>query len=67
MIVNATTDMTRAMSKGVMQADGAIAAEPVMDVAAVAEAVLYMAGLSLDANVQFMTVMATKMPFIGRG
>ena len=50
-----------------MQADGSIAAEPVMDVAAVADAVLYMAGLPLDANVQFMTVMATKMPFIGRG
>ena len=66
-IGNAGTDMTRAMSKGVMQADGSIAAEPVMDVAAVADAVLYMAGLSLDANVQFMTVMATKMPFIGRG
>ncbi len=66
-IGNAGTEMTRAMSKGVMQADGSIAAEPVMDVAAVADAVLYMAGLSLDANVQFMTVMATKMPFIGRG
>jgi NAD(P)-dependent dehydrogenase (short-subunit alcohol dehydrogenase family) len=66
-IGNAGTEMTRAMSKGVMQADGAIAAEPVMDVAAVADAVLYMAGLPLEANVQFMTVMATKMPFIGRG
>ena len=66
-IGNAGTEMTRAMSKGVMQADGAIAAEPVMDVAAVADAVLYMAGLPIDANVQFMTVMATKMPFIGRG
>jgi NAD(P)-dependent dehydrogenase (short-subunit alcohol dehydrogenase family) len=66
-IGNAGTEMTRAMSQGVMQADGAIAAEPVMDVSAVADAVLYMAGLSLDANVQFMTVMATKMPFIGRG
>jgi len=66
-IGNAGTDMTRAMSQGVMQADGSIAAEPVMDVAAVAEAVLYMAGLPLEANVQFMTVMATKMPFIGRG
>jgi NAD(P)-dependent dehydrogenase (short-subunit alcohol dehydrogenase family) len=66
-IGNAGTEMTRAMSKGVMQADGSIAAEPVMDVAAVADAVLYMAGLPLDANVQFMTVMATGMPFIGRG
>jgi len=66
-IGNAGTEMTRAMSKGVMQADGSIAAEPVMDVAAVADAVLYMAGLPLEANVQFMTVMATDMPFIGRG
>ena len=55
------------MSKGVMQADGGIAAEPVMDVSAVANAVVYMAGLPPEANVQFMTVMATKMPFIGRG
>jgi NAD(P)-dependent dehydrogenase (short-subunit alcohol dehydrogenase family) len=66
-IGNAGTEMTRAMSKGVMQADGSIAAEAVMDVAAVADAVLYMAGLPLEANVQFMTIMATKMPFIGRG
>jgi NAD(P)-dependent dehydrogenase (short-subunit alcohol dehydrogenase family) len=66
-IGNAGTEMTRAMSQGVMQADGSVAAEPVMDVAAVADAVLYMAGLPLEANVQFMTVMATKMPFIGRG
>ncbi|MFI4965858.1 MAG: SDR family oxidoreductase [Caulobacterales bacterium] len=66
-IGNAGTDMTRAMSRGVLQADGSIAAEPVMDVSAVASAVLYMAGLPLDANVQFMTVMATAMPFIGRG
>ncbi len=66
-IGNAGTDMTRAMSQGVMQADGSIAAEPVMDVQAVADAVLYMAGLPLEANVQFMTVMATDMPFIGRG
>ena len=66
-IGNAGTEMTRAMSKGVMQADGSIAAEAVMDVSAVADAVLYMAGLPLDANVQFMTVMATEMPFIGRG
>ena len=66
-IGNAGTEMTRAMSKGVMQADGSVAAEPVMDVTAVADAVVYMAGLPLEANVQFMTVMATKMPFIGRG
>ncbi len=66
-IGNAGTEMTRAMSKGVMQADGSMAAEPVMDVGAVADAVLYMAGLPLEANVQFMTVMATEMPFIGRG
>jgi NAD(P)-dependent dehydrogenase (short-subunit alcohol dehydrogenase family) len=66
-IGNAGTDMTRAMGKGVMQADGTIAPEPVMDVSAVAEAVLYMASLPLEANVQFMTVMATDMPFIGRG
>ena len=66
-IGNAATDMTRALSQGVTQANGAVAVEPTMDVAAVAEAVLYMAGLPPEANVQFMTVMATKMPFIGRG
>ncbi len=66
-IGNAGTEMTRAMSKGVLQADGSVAAEPVMDVSAVADAVLYMAGLPLAANVQFMTVMASDMPFIGRG
>ncbi|THD57611.1 SDR family oxidoreductase [Phenylobacterium sp.] len=66
-IGNAATEMTQRMSQGVMQANGAIAVEPTMDVAAVADAVLYMAGLPLEANVQFMTVMATKMPFIGRG
>ncbi|WP_334164893.1 SDR family oxidoreductase [Phenylobacterium sp.] len=66
-IGNAGTDMTRAMARGVLQADGSIAPEPVMDVKAVADAVLYMAGLPLEANVQFMTVMATKMPFVGRG
>jgi hypothetical protein len=55
------------MAKGVPQANGAIAVEPLMDVAHVAKAVLYMASLPLEANVQFMTVMATKMPFIGRG
>ena len=66
-IGNAATDMVKAMSRGVMQAHGEIAVEPVMDVAHVAEAVLFMAGLPLDANVQFLTVNATKMPFIGRG
>ncbi len=66
-IGNAETLMTQAIAKGVPQADGSLKPEPVMDVAAVADAVLYMAGLPLSANVQFMTVMATKMPFIGRG
>ncbi len=66
-IGNAATEMTQRMSAGVLQANGAIAPEPVMDVKAVADAVLYMAGLPLAANVQFMTVMATNMPFIGRG
>ncbi len=59
--------MTERMSGGVPQADGSLAAEPTMDVAHVGRAVAYMASLPLDANVQFMTVMATKMPFIGRG
>jgi NAD(P)-dependent dehydrogenase (short-subunit alcohol dehydrogenase family) len=66
-IGNAATAMTEAMTRGVLQADGSTAVEPVMDAAHVAEAVLYMAGLPLDANVQFLTVMATKMPLIGRG
>jgi NAD(P)-dependent dehydrogenase (short-subunit alcohol dehydrogenase family) len=66
-IGNAGTEMTKRMSGGVPQADGSLAPEPVMDVKAVADAVLYMAGLPPEANVQFMTVMATKMPFIGRG
>jgi NAD(P)-dependent dehydrogenase (short-subunit alcohol dehydrogenase family) len=66
-IGNAATDMTAAMQRGVPQADGSVAAEPVMDVSHVGEAVVYMAGLPLDANVEFMTVMATKMPYIGRG
>jgi NADP-dependent 3-hydroxy acid dehydrogenase YdfG len=64
---NAATEMTTAMEKGVLQADGSIAAEPTMDVAHTAAAVVYMAGLPLDANVEFMTIMATKMPYIGRG
>ena len=59
--------MTERMTAGVAQADGSVAVEPRMDVAHVASAVVYMASLPLDANVQFMTVMATKMPFIGRG
>ena len=66
-IGNAATDMTRAMSRGVPQPDGSTKVEATMDVQAVADAVLYMAGLPLSANVQFMTVMATQMPFIGRG
>jgi NAD(P)-dependent dehydrogenase (short-subunit alcohol dehydrogenase family) len=66
-IGNAATDMTAAMERGVPQADGSIAPEPTMDVKHVAEAIVYMASLPLDANVQFMTVMATKMPFVGRG
>jgi len=55
------------MARGVPQANGTMAVEPTMDVRHVADAVLYMAGLPLDANVQFMTVMATHMPYIGRG
>ena len=66
-IGNAATDMTRAMSRGVLQADGSTAPEPTMDVQAVADAVLYMAGLPLGSNVLFLTVMATGMPFVGRG
>lgn len=66
-IGNAETDMAARMKTGVPQADGSIKAEPMMDVAHVASAVLYMANLPLEANVQFMTVMATKMPLIGRG
>jgi NAD(P)-dependent dehydrogenase (short-subunit alcohol dehydrogenase family) len=66
-IGNAATDMTRRMKDGVPQADGTTAVEPTMDVDHVARAVVYMAGLPLDANVQFMTIMATKMPFLGRG
>jgi NAD(P)-dependent dehydrogenase (short-subunit alcohol dehydrogenase family) len=66
-IGNAATEMTRAMSQGVRQADGSLAAEPTFDPRHVADAVLYMAGLPLDANVQFLTLTATAMPFIGRG
>ncbi len=66
-IGNAATEMTERMTSGVLQPDGSKMVEPRMDVRHVADAVLYMANLPLDANVQFMTVMATKMPFIGRG
>ena len=59
--------MTEKMTAGVPQADGSTLVEPRINVALVAQAVLYMANLPLEANVQFMTVMATKMPFIGRG
>lgn len=66
-IGNASTEMMTAIKKGVIQANGSIEVEPTMDVQHVAKAVLYMASLPLEANVQFMTVMATNMPFIGRG
>ena len=66
-IGNAGTDMTSKMSAGVPQADGSVASEPTIDVQHIANAVLNMASLPLDANVQFMTIMATKMPLIGRG
>ena len=64
---NAVTPMAQGVARGVPQANGQVAVEPTMDVEQVAEAVVYMAGLPLSANVQFMTVMATKMPYIGRG
>lgn len=66
-IGNAATEMTAPMQTGVLQANGSIAPEPTMDADNVARAVVYMASLPLDANVQFMTIMATAMPFIGRG
>jgi len=66
-IGNAATDMTSHMTSGSLQANGAMMPEPTFDVAHVVDAVLYMAGLPLSANVQFMTVMATNMPYIGRG
>jgi NAD(P)-dependent dehydrogenase (short-subunit alcohol dehydrogenase family) len=66
-IGNASTELAAKMAQGVPQANGTIAVEPLMDVEHVARAVVYMASLPLEANVQFMTVMATKMPFIGRG
>ena len=66
-IGNALTEMAMPMTKGVPQADGSIKAEATMDVAHVADAVLHMAELPLETNVQFMTIMASKMPFVGRG
>ncbi len=66
-IGNAATEMTDSFARGAIQADGEMVAEPRIDVGDVARAVLYMASLPLDTNVQFMTVLATKMPFIGRG
>ncbi len=64
---NALTEMAARMAKGVPQANGTVAPEPLMDVQCVADTVLHMAGLPLDANILFVTVMATKMPFVGRG
>ncbi|MFC8265625.1 SDR family oxidoreductase [Streptomyces cinereoruber] len=66
-IGNAATDMTARMQSGILQADGRLAPEPVMDAADVAATVVHMAGLPLEANVQFATVMATAMPYVGRG
>ena len=66
-IGNAATEMTERMNEGVPQADGSTMVEPRMDADDVARAVVYMASLPLESNVQFMTVMATKMPYIGRG
>jgi NADP-dependent 3-hydroxy acid dehydrogenase YdfG len=66
-IGNAATEMTAAIERGALQADGSTKAEPTMDARHVTDAILYMAGLPLDTNVQFMTVMASNMPYIGRG
>jgi NAD(P)-dependent dehydrogenase (short-subunit alcohol dehydrogenase family) len=66
-IGNAQTDMTTRMAAGIIQPNGQLAVEPCMNVEDVARAVVFMGGLPLDANVQFMTIMATQMPFIGRG
>jgi NAD(P)-dependent dehydrogenase (short-subunit alcohol dehydrogenase family) len=66
-IGNAATPMTARMATGVPQPDGSVRAEATMDVSHVGETIRYMAALPLDANVQFITIMATKMPFIGRG
>ncbi len=66
-IGNALTELAKRMSTGVKQADGTVKVEAMIDVQQIADAVVYMAGLPLDVNVQFMTIMATKMPFVGRG
>ncbi len=66
-IGNAATELSAAFGKGTLQANGSLLAEPQMDLGHVSDAVLYMAGLPLDANVQFMTLMATNMPLVGRG
>ncbi len=66
-IGNAETEMTARMKAGILQANGTVEVEPTMDADHVARAVVYMASLPLDANVLFITVMATKMPFVGRG
>jgi hypothetical protein len=66
-IGNAATDLTARMASGVLQANGSIVPEPTMDANHVGEAVLTMANLPLDANILFLTVMATQMPFVGRG
>jgi NAD(P)-dependent dehydrogenase (short-subunit alcohol dehydrogenase family) len=66
-IGNAVTELTKRMEQGVPQASGVIAPEPTFDVRHVAEAIVYMANLPLDTNIQFLTIMATKMPFVGRG
>lgn len=66
-IGNAQTEMTARMSTGTLQADGSLATEPTMDVQHVADAIVHMAGLPLDANILFMTIMATRMPLVGRG
>jgi NAD(P)-dependent dehydrogenase (short-subunit alcohol dehydrogenase family) len=66
-IGNAATEMTARMAKGIIQANGDIAVEPQMDVQHVADAILHIANLPLESNVQFMTIMATKMPYVGRG
>jgi NAD(P)-dependent dehydrogenase (short-subunit alcohol dehydrogenase family) len=66
-IGNTATDMTASMNTGMLQANGTVAPEPTFDVKHVVDALLYMAGLPIEANVQFMTVMATNMPYIGRG
>ena len=66
-IGNAVTDLSAGIGRGALQPDGSVRVEPMMDVRHAADAVVYMAGLPLDANVQFLTVMATNMPYIGRG